>query len=71
MLAHTAPHKLKARERLRGIVSDLQSQNKLFKDAIRARQAKLERTQQKIQQTAQQWKEVCSAGGHTVQIRFL
>ncbi|XP_048733593.1 uncharacterized protein LOC125649825 isoform X2 [Ostrea edulis] len=58
MLAHTAPHKLKERERLRGIVSDLQSQNKLLKDAVRARKSKLEHTLQKIQQKAHQWKEI-------------
>lgn len=59
LLAHTAPYKLKEKERLQGILSDLQSQNKLLKDAARARQSKLEHTQQKIEQKAQQWKEVC------------
>lgn len=61
MIAHTAPHKLKERERLRGIVSNLQSQNKLLKDAVRARKSKLEHTLQKIQQKAHQWKEVRSS----------
>lgn len=59
LLAHTAPYKLKEKERLQGILSDLQSQNKLLKDAARARQSKLEHTQQKIEQKAHQWKEVC------------
>nr|XP_011439501.2 polyamine-modulated factor 1 [Crassostrea gigas] len=58
LLAHTAPYKLKEKERLQGILSDLQSQNKLLKDAARARQSKLEHTQQKIEQKAQQWKEI-------------
>lgn len=58
MLAHTAPYKLKEKERLQGILSDLQSQNKLLKDAVRARQSKLEHTQQKIEEKARQWREV-------------
>ena len=58
VLAHTAPYKLKEKERLQGILSDLQSQNKLLKDAVRARQSKLEHTQQKIEEKARQWREV-------------
>nr|XP_022331211.1 polyamine-modulated factor 1-like [Crassostrea virginica] len=58
VLAHTAPYKLKEKERLQGILSDLQSQNKLLKDAVRARQSKLEHTQQKIEEKARQWREM-------------
>lgn len=71
LLAHTAPYKLKEKERLQGILSDLQSQNKLLKDAARARQSKLEHTQQKIEQKAQQWKEVCLTMWNKLQCLFL
>ncbi|XP_062577787.1 polyamine-modulated factor 1-like [Saccostrea cucullata] len=58
VLAHTAPYKLKEKERLQGILSDLQSQNKLLKDALRAKQTRLQNTQQRIEQKAEQWKQI-------------
>ncbi|XP_061172784.1 polyamine-modulated factor 1-like [Saccostrea echinata] len=58
VLAHTAPYKLREKERLQGILSDLQSQNKLLKDALRARQTKLQHTQQRVEQKAQHWKQI-------------
>ena len=54
-LAHIMPEKLKHKQKLEKLVTELESINKMLKEAHEKKQKKLLKTKQKVDQTTEKW----------------
>lgn len=73
ILAHSIPVKKKEKNHLDHVVLELEKQNKLLKEALKARQKKLMDTKQKIDKHVETWEQVVAVGNElpTTEIKSL